>query len=247
MILSSIQKAKLILRINFAALFVIIVITPYYIQGGLLGFSEELIQSIFLAVELLALIIVFKHYDIEMKKTEEEAFMLDVKLKSKEKELLNAFEHLGKVNVQVSIIKELFEDMKIPSSRSQLREIYSKLLRIVCSVSKQGCAILRIVNLETGRMMSEYRENGNELAKTCNRREVGSRALSEKFKKKDKEEIGGFNIFYSQAENFLIKAFVMVPVSDEEKISSEERIFLEAIANQFEIMFLLFNSKYYKK
>lgn len=241
-----VQKAKIILGINFAALFLIVVLTPYYIQEGIFRFSEETMEGVFLTIELLALIFVFRHYDAQMKKMEEQAFLLDVKLKRKERELLGAFEHLGKVNVQVSMIKELFEEMEVPSSRGQLNESYSKLLRLTCSITKEDCSFLRIIDLEKGRTVGQRQEGERETGATCSRSEVGNKELINCFKKRKKEKINGFQVFYSNADNFSLKVFLLVPDSRKKKISSEERSFLEAIANQCEIMFLLFNSKYYK-
>ncbi len=247
--LTSIQKAKLILRINFAILFLLIVLTPKFINQGVAGVSEDFVEGTFLLIELLALVIVFNHYEAEISKQERETFALDAKLKKKERELLQAFEYLGKVNVQVSMIRELFAKMEVPSTKSQLKNIFSELLKIVCSVSKEECAVLRIVNLESGRMMSEFREENAQTKKEtsyCNRIEIGSRDLVNKFEVRNKEDMNGYCIYYSNAENFLTKAFVLVPNERGDKVSKDERAFLEAIANQCEIMFLLFSSKYYK-
>lgn len=247
MYFTHLQKAKIVLFLNFIALFFIIIMTPFFIKSGTSMLSEEMVEGIFLTIELFALIIVFHHYDSQIKKNEDEAITLNTKLEKKEKELLNALEYLGKVNVQISMIKLIFENMKVPSTKAQLTEVYSELLRIVCGMTEAPYAALRIVNLQNGRILSERveRVNGNGVEKM--KFSVGNKDLLEKFEKRDKKTDGEFATFFSDVENFYIKAFITIPNSKAKKFQPDERAFLEAVANQCEIVFLLFNSKYYKK
>lgn len=239
------QKAKLILVINFSALSFIIVTTPYFIKGGVSWAAEEMIEGIFLIIGLIAMIVVFRHYDIQMREKEAEATTLNLKLEKKERELLNALEYLGKVNVQVSMIKTLFETMKIPSTKNQLIEMFSELLRVVGSVTKEKCARLRIVNLQNQRTISEHAESLHGEKDVC-QIIVGNKELIERFSKKNKDNISDSHVFYSDTENFYLKAFIFVPNLKKKDYSAEERAFLEAVANQCEVIFLLFSSKYYK-
>lgn len=242
------QKAKAVLVFNCVALFFLIIFTPFFIKEGMPWATEETVEGVFLAIELLALVYFFHQYDRIVSKKEEEAWMLDVKLKSKEKELLNAFQYLGKVNVQISMIKSLLENMKIPSTKNQLKEIYEELLRLVCSITGKEYASLRIINIENGRTLNEQIESlEKEQAGTSNGNgKIGNADLVEKFTAKEKGDLENYSIFYSEAENFFIKAFILVPNNRKNSYSAEERSFLEAVANQCEIIFLLFSSRYYK-
>lgn len=240
------QKAKLVLILNFIVLFCIIIMTPFFIKNGTVLLSEETVEGVFLTIELFALIVVFRHYDSQIKKQEDEATTLNTKLEKKEKELLNALEYLGKVNVQVSMIKSIFEKTKVPSTKGQLIEVYSELLKIVCGMTDEKYASLKIVNLQNGRMLSEHTEyaaahEGGEI-----KINIGNKELVEKFVTKNKDNEGEFASFFSDVENFYVKAFITIPNTKEKKFQPEERAFLEAVANQCEIVFLLFNSRYYK-
>lgn len=244
--LNSFQKAKAVLVFNCVALFLLIVLTPFFIREGIPWAAEETVEGVFLAVEIMALVYFFRQYDRIVRKKEEEAWMLDVKLKSKEKELLNAFQYLGKVNVQISMIKSLLEKMKIPSTKNQLREIYSELLRLVCSITGKECAILRIIHIENGRTLSEQVEIMGTQEQCGEGMKCGNAEMVERFKTKDKSDFEENSLFYSEAENFFVKAFILVPNPKKSTYSSEERSFLEAVANQCEIIYLLFSSRYYK-
>ena len=239
------QKAKLILVLNFVILFGIIITTPYFIREGTTWASEETVEGAFLAVGLIALIIVFRHYDAQMRKKEEEAMSLNLKLEKKERELLNALEYLGKVNVQVSMIKSLLDTMKVPSTKSQLFEVFSEMLRIVNSVTKEEFARLRIINLKNNRTLSEHVEATREEDESC-QLILGNKDLIEKFNLKSKDGTDDCHVFFSDAENFYLKAFIFVPNTKGKNFSPEEKMFIEAIANQCEVIFLLFNSQYFR-
>lgn len=240
------QKAKIILVLNFIVLFCIIIMTPFFIKNGTILLSEETVEGAFLAIELLALIVVFRHYDSQIKQREDETMALNTKLEKKEKELLNALEYLGKVNVQVSMTKSIFEKMKVPSTKSQLTEVYSELLRIVCGMAEESHAVLRIVNLQNGRMLSEHTEKIGGHGDNEIKSSLGNKELIEKFIKRDKENVGEFATFFSSVENFYVKAFITIPNTKGKKFQQEERAFLETVANQCEVVFLLFNSRYCK-
>jgi len=244
MMLSRVQKARVILILNFIVLFVIIIMTPFFITQGTATIVEEGVEAIFLGIELIAGVFVFRHYDAQMKKQEEEAIMLNVKFEKKEKELLSALEYLGKVNVQISLIRSLFESMKVPSSKNQLNKIYDELLKIACSVTKGKYASLRIIDLKSTRTLSEYsqKSEGNKKMRMA----VGNQKLVKKFEKKDRTEEKNISIFFSGSENFYIKTFIFIPQANSRKFLPEEKAFLEAIANQCDIMYLLFSSQYYR-
>ena len=241
------QKARAILILNFIVLFFLVISVPRLIKGGTEMFAEETVESFFLALGLFAIIYIFRHYDYFIQKKEEETMRLSSKLKTREKELLDAFQYLGKVNVQISMIKELLEKTEVPQSRNRLKEIYNELLQLVCGLTGRRKAFLRLINLETGRTISEqYISLDREDAADFNMK-AGNVDLANKFKEKEKIEISGYSVFYSPAENFFIKAFVFVPDGELKKDYTNEENFLEAVANQCEILFLLFSSRYYKE
>ncbi len=245
--LSYFQKAKILLVIASLIIFFAIIATPHYIEGGLLWVPEDVIEGGLLIVELVILVLVFRYYDDHARKNEKEAANLNLKLEKKEKELLSAFEYLGKVNVQVSMIRSLLETMKTPSTRGQLREAYDEVLKVALNITKEDWAIIRIVNLQNGRTLSEHKNDDGLKEEGENERAVpGNNELIEKFEKKNKNNFKKWQIFFSDTDNFYIKAFIFIPDGKNEKIGSQERKLLEAMANQCEMIFLLFNSRYFK-
>jgi hypothetical protein len=241
----SYQKTKIVLVINFVFLFVLIILTPSLIKEGTHWFSEAKVEGFFLTIELLALFIIFRSYDSLMSEKEAEVLSLDAKLRNKEKELLDAFQYLGKVNVQVSMIESVFEKVKAPTTKNQLKEIYSEFLKIVCSITEESNVAIRIINLKTKRTLGEFfNQNGKGKVGKLN---IGNVDLISKLESRDNSNLSNYYLFFSRTESFFVKAFVLVPHENKksEKYDIKKRRFLEAIANQCEIAFLLFNSKYY--
>lgn len=244
--LSSVQKIKIILFLNFFALFVLIIFTPYFIEEGISIFKEPFVEGAFLTIELLALYFMFNYYDAIMEKKERENFLLNLKLRKKERELLSAFQYMGKVNVQVSMIKSVFENIKTPSSKQELKSTYRELLRLVCSTSGEECAGLRILDLKTKRTLGDFIENFSSGEDLCSKVSFGNRDLIESFEKKS-GQINDFEVFYSEADNFSVKAFVFVPISGGRKATEDEKEFIEMLANQCEIFYLLYSLQSGKK
>ena len=242
--LNPLQKVKFVLGFNFSILFAFIISIPFFIQKGSVWFSRETTESFFIAIGLIAMIYLFRHYDSLMQKREDEAILLDFKLKKKEKELLDAFQYLGKVNVQFSMIKELLEKMEMPKTKNGLKKAYWEILSLACSITKSHFAILKIINLEDGRVLHESFCNFNDSEDSLPK--IGNGEILNNIKKDNYFIINDTAIFASKSENFNIKAFVCVAKKDVEH-KKEERDFLEAVANQCEIIFLLFNSEFYKK
>lgn len=249
----NIKKAKIILVLNFFAISFFIVTTPLLIDSGTEFASEDTMEAVFLFLELLALVFIFRHYDNQIKESEKEASLTTYKLKRKEKELLDSLEHLGKVNVQISFIKELFEKTKVPSTRSQLHEIYAELLRLVCNSLKKEGAYLRIINLKNNKTFFEHSEDLRRSSEKENlfldKIKVGNKKLTEFFydyRREFEVNDGMVKVFCSGAENFYIKAFIMVPDPERDRVLTTQEGLIQAIASQCEIIFLLFNSRYYK-
>ncbi len=200
-------------------------------------------ESTLLFTSLVLLFLVFQYYNRELEKREAEKKILNTQLKNKEKELLNALEYLGRVNVQVSMIKDLYGKMEIPSTKNRLKNILGEILAIIVNVTKEERAVLRIVNLKTGKTIREdfvgNQDKGEDFELLKNNELI---AIFEGKKPKKKRCC---QIFYSEADNFFAKAFVLVSDKKKSATGNAEKEFLQAIANQCEIIFLLFTSRYY--
>lgn len=231
--LSQTKKAKVILFINFLILLFIIVNTPSWIKTGIWNLSEEAAEGFFLAMEFFALMNLFLDYCRQGVTLEKKLNSLNKKLEKKEKELLSTLEYLGKVNIQFSLIRSIVKATKVPRDKNELQENYSQLLKTATILTQENLIALRIIDLDTGKTLSEY---PGSTALAIN---IGNRELVNLLKRKD-VLIKNYQIFYSVGNNINIKAFLIIPLEKTKKINEESEELLAAVASRCEINYLLF-------
>jgi hypothetical protein len=242
--LDKFQKAKMIMGLSFFVLLFSILFIPSIINTGWGWFSEDFLETVFLLGGFFSVIYVFWHYDYVVKKREEDNLVLSSKLKSREKELLETFQYLGKVNVRFSIVRDLIDKMKkpAPTTQEELKETLKELLNIACSTTGREKAWLKIVDLKNGKDLIEER-GGNNFQDEDYESKLAPKNLLKIYKNEKNCRIDDLKVFYSDIDNFYIKAFLVLPFKEENKQDDD---FLKAVANQCEILFLLFNSQYYR-
>jgi hypothetical protein len=95
--------------------------------------------------------------------------------------------------------------------------------------------VFRIIHTEDLDTLSEHSETrGNALLL---KHKISNRELA------SDEKFQGLTVVGSAQQNFRIKTFCILP---KEKLSSESKIFIRAVVNQIEMLFVIFTSIYYK-
>ena len=92
---------------------------------------------------------------------EKEIQKLEKEYQKREKELLEAFAYLGKVNVQVSLIKSFLKKLKAPSSRKEAENYINEILEIALTLSGKNWVTLRALDVRTLQTVSEYWAKSN--------------------------------------------------------------------------------------
>ena len=253
--LSSLQKARIILIINALVLFFFIITTPYFIRSGFWGIPEWLAESFFLTVEITLLIKTFRKYDRQNRQAEDKLDSLSLKLKEQEKTLLNSLEYLGKVNVQMSIIKKLMGKLRPPSDDNRLDNLLLEMLQGIMSLAGQKEIGLRIVDSRRQRTIKElvWPERA-ELQKKLKKIRIkdllnaSGSYLNQVQKKFD------LKLVLANYDNFALQTVVFLPVGNlngkknkEMEQDKERQELIQGLVNQCEIVFLLSSSKYYQR
>lgn len=243
--LNKIQKAKIVLWVSLSVLLLAILFIPNFINTSVSWASEDTLETLFLVLSFFSVVYVFWHYDYVVQKREQENFTLSSKLKDKERELLETFQYLGKVNVRFSIIRDLIDRMKkpAPTTQEELKETLKALLDIACGAMGKDKAWLQVVDIQNKKFLLEERR-GESFQEEIESSQVSAKKLLEVYNSKGKVQIKGVRVFYSDLDNFYIKAFLVLPY-DEDLVEQGDD-FLKAVANQCEILFLLFDSQYYR-
>jgi hypothetical protein len=137
--------------------------------------------------------------------------------------------------------------LKFPASQNKLDYVLNEMLHILISLSGGQVVAFRIINLEDKKTIKELvtvNDNifGNKIKKINNEHLLKNDKKNSNFKK--------MTIFPSSYDNFSLKAFAIFSLSEEEmndKIEKEQKELIQGVINQCEIIYLLFNSQYYKK
>jgi hypothetical protein len=233
------RNIKLLERAYFAILvtiFLLIVFTPYLIRSGFTLFDEEIAEVAAIALFLMVGYGILFLYRKEAARNRNELDRLKQDKGTLERRLAEAFHYIGTVNIQIEEIKSVFSDIrKFPENKKDFRSILQVLAqKILCMVNTEW-VLVRIIdtqNLDTLREHSESRGNAVLLNHKISNTYLAS---NEKFE--------GFTVLGSEQENFHIKTFCII---QKEKLSRDQEVFIRAVVNQLEMLFIIFASTYYK-
>ena len=241
--LSLLQRARIVLFINALILFLFIIFTPYFVKIGIWGIPEWIIEGSFLAIEISVLIKLFRNYDLHSKKIESKADKLKSKLIEQQETLTDSLEYLGKMNVQMSIVKKIMGKLKFPADSDKLEYILYEMLQSIVSLTKQKKIILKVVDLENKKTIRKIIFNKSvkldkDVKKISNTELCSNKAIN-------LNKYQTLKIISSNYDSFSLKTFVFFPKTNIQ-VDQEKAELVQGIVNQCEVIFLLFNSKYYQ-
>lgn len=243
--ISSFKKAQIVLRINALILFLFIITTPYLVKGGIWNTPEEVVEGLFLTIEIIVLIVLFRNYDFHSNKSDQQVEELNSKLEKQKELSADTWEYLGKMNVQMSIIRQFVKKFKAPAEKDRLDHIINEMLQVVVGLIDSQEIILRIINLDNYKTIKEITatQKGN-IKRTVS--SISNEKLHRGTAAGDVKN--NFHIISSEHDNFLLKTFIMIDRNDKnnKNIDKEQAELIQDIVNQCEIVYLLFNSEYHR-
>jgi hypothetical protein len=242
---SQFKKAQIILRINAFLLFLFIIATPYLIKEGAWGMAEPIVEGIFLAVEIGVLIRLFKSYDFYSNKSDRKVSKLSGELEEQKELSIDTLKHLGKMNVQMSIIRQLVKKFKTPVKERGLEHMINEVLQIIAGLIGHNKISLRIINLNNHKTINEvHLIDKNEIDKYI--KNVSNEILCSNLRQ---EDIKNVQIVSSEHDNFSLKTFVLMGAMKDEKnykVNDEHFELVQDMVNQCEMIYLLHQSEYHK-
>ena len=145
--ISQFKRAQIILRINAFLLFLFIITTPYLIKEGVWGLSEAVVEGLFLAIEIGVLIRLFKSYDFHSNQINRKASKLENELEEQKELSVDTLKYLGRMNVQISIIREFAKKFKTPVEKKRTDGMLREMLQRISGLAENSKVSLRIVDL----------------------------------------------------------------------------------------------------
>jgi hypothetical protein len=222
----------------FLVLVITIIFTPLLVRKGFSFFSEELLEAVLLLIQVSLAWKIFRLYERTVKMREGEINKLEKEYQKREKELLETFAYLGKVNVQMSLIKSFLQKLKAPASKREMKEHIDEILRMAMTISKKSWMTIRIMNSKDLQTVSEYWVKASSSIKT-DEMKIGNREIKELSSNKRLCNEKGYCVLSSEsAHSSNHKAFLIF--LEKENVDKEILGFLNAVVNQCEIIHNLF-------
>lgn len=219
----------IILSLIIANIFLIID-TPF-LEIRLWNFSEEWSESILIFSLFLLMTLLFSFYSREANKYHKQQEDLEERLRE-------TFKYIGSINLQLEEMKKVFSSVnKYPESKKDIQALFAHTAERILGIINIDWVLLKIVDVRNGNNLHEYFiSRGNkrvEKMKIDNKTLLSGECPEEKC-----------GIIKSNQENFNIKAFCILPTAVK---NDNQKFLINSIVNQLEMLFIIFNSLYYKK
>lgn len=222
-------------------LFSFVVFAPSLISGPVyltkkVIVAEETIEGALLFILFLLSIWIFNLYKNEVRK-HQELIKVITKDKNKVEERLSVSDqYIGSINVQIQEIYAIFNNInKYPETKSDLKKTLRFFGEHVLSIVNTNWVLFRIIDNATLRTIRESFETREGY--TSDYPHVSNKMILEK------QAIAGHTSIISNPQNLNIYSACIIPL---EQLSTEQRIFIQAIINEITKLFVILNSSYFK-
>ena len=228
---------ELTYMVTIALLLSAVVLTPVFIRHHFLlikkyVIQEEAAEAVLISILLLITYLLSNVYKKELKKYRQETRRLSRDKSDLSSKLIDAFKYIGGVNVQIHEIRSIFCGLgRYPSTEKELKGDLALLARKMLGILNADWVLIRIIrqtNLRTVKEHLESRKNANFFIKgISNKAIVANQAIDE------------YSIAASRMDNSMIMVVCVFPEKD---LDEEEKILVQAINNQIEMLYLIFKS-----
>jgi hypothetical protein len=240
---SKIEKFRSVFFLTFLFLVVTIIFTPLFVRRGFSFLSEEILEAVLLLIQVSVAWHVFRLYEKAVSSREKEIRHLEEEYQKREKELLETFTYLGKVNVQISMIKSFLQKMKVPANKKELKEYIDEVLHMALSTSKKEWMTLRVIHPEKFQTLSEYWAKSSIKVST-DEVKIGNKEIVDLTKDKRHCNEAGYCVLSSSGGSASSGQKAFLVFLNNEEIDHDVLDFLKAAVNQCEIIYTLFTLKH---
>jgi hypothetical protein len=222
-------------------LFSFIIYTPTLISGPVhitkrLMLEENTIEGILLGILFIVSILILNLYKQEVNSHKELIHKINQDKKKVEERLHISDQYIGKVNVQIEEIKSIYNSIdNYPKSKTELKKTLTYFGQRILGIVSSNWVLIRIINCGTQRTISEHFEARMHHVPDYPH-------ISNKMIIKNRQLDSHTTVIYSP-DNLDILVFCVLPA---DKISHDERVFIEAIIDELTKLFAIINSLYYK-
>ena len=225
---------KYLLLVLIIAIFIAIIISPFLVKA--IGFDNWENYEFVVLLLLLSLGFFANHfYKIESIKYEQQIAILKTGREKLEERLENAFKYIGSLNVQIEELESIFTSIKkYPETKNEINKILKYFTEKILSIVNAEWALCRVVDIENIKTLTEVYISRNK-----------NQLLTEKISNINlinNVSIEKLNVVSSTDQTFRINTYCIFPAVANQK----QKILIETIANQAEMLYIIYSSIYYK-
>ena len=224
--------------VTIALLLSAVVYTPIFIRHHYLLFKkyviqEDVMEAVLIIILLWSAYLLSNLYKKELRKYREESRRLSRDNCDLSSKLTDAFKYIGGVNVQIKEIQSIFcGPRRYPVTENQFRNDLTLFALKVLGIVNADWVVIRIIrqpNLRTIKEHFESRKNENLFIKGISNKAIVAN-----------QAIEGYSIVASHRGNSMI---VVACVFPKKSLDEEEKILVEAITHQINMLYLIFVSR----
>lgn len=175
-------------------------------------------------------------YKKESRKYEKQILNLDQNRKKMEEIIENNFRYIGSLNVRMKELESVLTKIKkYPETKKEMKAILQYMANKILSIVNSEWVIIRIVDTEKINTLSEvcfFRGNNQKKIENIPNNNLLNDA-----------PIGNLQVIRATEKNFTINTYCILPI----EIDREQRIMIETIANQVDMLYIIFASVHYKE
>jgi len=215
------------------AILLVAILTPFLAEGTTIV-REEYAEVTLLVILLSAGYVARALYLREAERARSQIAHLENGRRTLEDRLDEALRYIGRLNVQVQEIEGIFTSIsKYPETRNEKRKALRFLAEKILNVVDNEWVLVRIVDRERIRTLGEHWATRVQKAAPPS---ISNSELVER------RTAHAYTVVESSQDSFSINTYCVLPGP----VTRGHRIIIEAIANQAEMLFLIFSSRYYK-
>jgi len=140
------------------------------------------------------------------------------------------------VNVQIQEIRSIFNGLKkYPESKNDFKNILKYFAEKVLSIIAVDWVLFKIIDIDNIKTLGEYNQRREGAVSSISK--IGNNDLI------NKTNLESYNILCSDQGDLNIKIYCVIPKVE---LAKQTEIFIKAVLNQLEMLFIIFSSSYYK-
>lgn len=224
------QRLKRVI-LFFIGLNILAVVGTPLLKVRLFNFSEDTSESFIITILFILIAVLLGVYFREVDKYRRTQEKLEERLRE-------TFKYIGSINLQLEEMKKIFLTVnKYPESQKDIQALFAHTAERILALAPTDWVLLRIVDLYQEKTLHEYfisRGNKKIEKVKIDNHELLSGTCS----------VEGCSLIASNQDNFDLKAFCILSMDIKDE---NQRFMINSAVNQLEMLFIIFNSLYYKK